>query len=200
MSRIPPAPPEIYEPLVGANAPLVTQIHAVPEHHERAAILGAFAGSWMNDTLTISRRLVELMRLRIAFHNQCRSCMAMRYAAGAEAGVDETLVCSLEKPDEAPDLSDADRLALRYADLMATDHLSIDDAMYDGLREYYTNGEIVEIGQVCAFFVGFGRLDATWDLRDDLPEHFASKGAASEGGIVTPWGSDEVMAVGALSK
>jgi alkylhydroperoxidase family enzyme len=28
---------------------------------------------------TLGARLVELVRLRIAFHNQCRSCMAVRY-------------------------------------------------------------------------------------------------------------------------
>ena len=27
---------------------------------------------------TLSPRLLELVRLRIAFHNQCRSCMAVR--------------------------------------------------------------------------------------------------------------------------
>ena len=39
----------------------------------------------------LSRRLVELVRLRVAFHNQCRSCMAVRYHDGAADGVDEAL-------------------------------------------------------------------------------------------------------------
>ena len=53
-------------------------------------------------------RLVELVRLRVAFHNQCRSCMAIRYKDGVKAGVTEDLVCSLEKPMEADNLTPAE--------------------------------------------------------------------------------------------
>src|SRR5690606_12666958 len=76
---------------------------------------------------TLPDRLVELVRLRIAFHNQCRSCMAIRYADALEDGLTEDLVCSLERPAEAEDLTDGERAALRFADLFATDHLSIDE-------------------------------------------------------------------------
>ena len=51
-------------------------------------------------------RLVELVRLRVAFWNQCRSCMAVRYEEGVDDGLTEELVCSLERPYEAPDLSE----------------------------------------------------------------------------------------------
>ena len=78
-------------------------------------------------------RLIELVRLRIAFHNQCRSCMAIRYSTGLNDGLTEGLVCSLERPQEAEDLTDSERAALAYADLMATDHLAVDDALFDRL-------------------------------------------------------------------
>src|SRR6202000_1740076 len=68
---------------------------------------------------TLSRRLAELIRLRIAFHNRCRSCMAIRYGEALDDGVTDDLVCSLEKPYDAPDLTDAERAALRFADLFA---------------------------------------------------------------------------------
>src|ERR1051325_7425251 len=79
---------------------------------------------------TLPERLMELVRLRIAFHNQCRSCMAIRYASAVDDGLDEGAVCSLERPYEASDLSDADNAALAYGERMATNHLSIDDATY----------------------------------------------------------------------
>ena len=56
---------------------------------------------------TIGQRAFELIRLRIAFHNQCRSCMAIRYRTAVDDGLTEGLVCSLEKPSEAPDPSAA---------------------------------------------------------------------------------------------
>ncbi len=116
--------------------------------------------------------LIELIRLHIAFHNQCRRCMAIRYDEAVQDGILEELVCSLERPAEAfDDLTDAERgPALRRPVAMA--HLAIDDAVYDDLRQYFTEGELVEIGLNCAIDVGIGRLTATWDVTDDLDEAF----------------------------
>ncbi len=92
----------------------------------------------MSQAFTLRKRLLELVRLRIAFHNQCRSCMAMRYEAALDDGLTEDLVCSLEKPVEAPDLTDAEKAALQYADLSATNHLAITDNTVANLRKYYS--------------------------------------------------------------
>src|SRR5262245_12648904 len=147
---------------------------------EIAAGIGA-ASVAITTSGTLSPRLVELIRLRIAFHNQCRSCMAIRYSNAVEDGVDEVLVCSLEQPETGDDLTEAERAALRYADLFATNHLAIDDAVYDDLREHFTEGELVEIGLNCAIDVGVGRLAATWQVTDDLPDRFREDDA-----VVTP--------------
>ena len=151
---------------------------------EQAGAVAALYGA-LTQSGTISGRLKELIRLRIAFFNQCRTCMAMRYH---EDVTDEGLVCSLERPQEAPDLSDAERAALHFADLFATDHLAIDDAAYDALREHFDEGELVELGMLCAYTVGFGRLAATWHVVDNLPEEFARGDVGA--GAVTPWGRE----------
>ncbi|MEM1019583.1 MAG: carboxymuconolactone decarboxylase family protein, partial [Pseudomonadota bacterium] len=46
---------------------------------ELALGLMGFAGA-MKMNRTLPERLLELVRLRIAFFNQCRSCMAIRYS------------------------------------------------------------------------------------------------------------------------
>jgi AhpD family alkylhydroperoxidase len=153
-----------------------------------AECLGAFSDAVIHSG-TLPRRLVELIRLRIAFHNQCRSCMAIRYREALEDGVTDDLVCSLETPQEAPDLTPAERAALRFADLFATNHLAIDDVIYDDLRQYYTEGELVEIGLNCALDVGIGRLAATWHVTDDLSDDFRD----GDGKILTPWGQPQLI-------
>jgi alkylhydroperoxidase family enzyme len=132
---------------------------------------------------TLPERLMELVRLRIAFHNQCRSCMAIRYASAMDDGLEEGTVCSLEKPLEAPDLSDADKAAIEYGERMATNHLSIDDAAYDKLRIYFTEPQIVELGLWVAWCVGVGRLAATWDMVEGLPEAFQDRSQER----IAPW-------------
>lgn len=135
----------------------------------------------------LSDRLVELVRLRIAFFNQCRSCMAIRYSDAVEDGVDEGAVCSLEKPQEADNLSDAEKAAIQFGELMATDHLAINDAIYDELRKHFNEAQIVELGMTCAFFVGFGRLAATWHMVEELPEAFQSAET------IAPWGEEKIQ-------
>lgn len=131
-------------------------------------------------------RLLELVRLRVAFHNRCRSCMAVRSARAIADGMTDGVVCSLERPEEADDLADAEKAAIHYADLMATDHLAVDDTVFDRLRRHFDDGEIVELGVHIGVCVGFGRLSATWDLVDDLPLSFRADDAA-------PWSDDVIV-------
>lgn len=147
--------------------------------------LGAFATS-LKINRTLPERMIELVRLRVAFHNQCRSCMAIRYPDPIADGLTEDLVCSLEKPMEADDLDERERLAIRYGELFATNHLALDDEFHDRLKALFTEPEIVELGLNVAMFVGVGRLSATWDMVDDLPDRFRADGE------VTPWGPDAI--------
>lgn len=169
---------------------------SVRAHHpELAKAYVRFTAAFKQHAV-LSERLRELVRLRIAFHNQCRSCMAMRYADAVADGVSEDLVCSLERPEEAADLTDAERVALRYADLLATNHLAIGDAMYAELARHFDDKAVVELGTWCAICVGFGRLSATWNMVEDLPGRFQSVGQAP----VTPWGPDAWVTQPAAAK
>jgi alkylhydroperoxidase family enzyme len=163
-----------------------TRLHARSIAAHRPAVAAALDGARaaLACTGTLPPRLVELVRLRIAFHNQCRSCMAVRYRPDV---VDESLVCALERPEVAVDLTEAERVALDFGDRFACDHLSIDEAFYERLREHFDDGEIVELGTRCAMMVGFGRLAATWHMVDDLPESFRGDGE------VVPWGHEHVL-------
>ncbi|WP_298191155.1 carboxymuconolactone decarboxylase family protein [Novosphingobium sp.] len=135
----------------------------------------------------LPEKLVELVRLRVAFFNQCRSCMAIRYTDALEDGVTEDLVCSLERPQEADNLTPAEKAAIKFGEAFATDHLRIDEAMYAELRKHFSESEIVELGMTCAFFVGFGRLAATLHMVEELPDAFKREGP------VAPWGEERVV-------
>ena len=150
---------------------------------EQALGLMAFGGA-----LKMNRSLPNrLVRLRVAFFNQCRSCMAIRYSDAVADGVTEGLVCSLERPQEAENLSAAEKVAIRYGELMATDHLAIDDALYADLRAHFSEAQIVELGMTVAFFVGFGRLAATWHMVEELPEAFQKAES------IAPWGAEKIQ-------
>jgi AhpD family alkylhydroperoxidase len=180
-------PDHVVDPAADPGTQVNQALQGILAHRpDAAAALAAFSIALVQGS-TLGPRLTELIRLRIAFHNQCRSCMAVRYKYAVEDGVTEDLVCSLAAPAEAPDLDDAERAALRFADLFATDHLRIDETVYAQLREHFDEGAIVDLGLTCANFVGVGRLAATWSVTDALPERFRAAGE------VTPWGPDAVV-------
>ncbi|WP_448586809.1 carboxymuconolactone decarboxylase family protein [Thermaurantiacus sp.] len=166
--------------------PLEQGLMRVFSHAPELALgLLAFSGALRRER-TLPARLVELVRLRIAFFNQCRSCMAIRYADAVADGVTDALVCSLERPAEAADLTPAEKAAIRFGELMATDHLAIDERIYDELAKHFSTAEIVELGMTCAFFVGFGRLAATLQMTEELPPAFRAEGP------VAPWSAAQV--------
>lgn len=142
----------------------------------------------LHDEGTLSRRLIELIRLRVVFWTQCRSCAAVRFLPEEE--IPEDLVCSLERPADAPDLTDAERAVMRFVDLYASDNTAIDDAVYDDLRQYYTEAELVEIGAWCAENYGWGRVVATWRVWDDLPESLREAGTDE---LISPWAGHEPL-------
>jgi AhpD family alkylhydroperoxidase len=193
MTRVRKLPPEDWDPRIrDAVKPDrltdleqgLTRIFA----HAPDLTLGmmGFAGA-LKARRTLPEKLVELVRLRIAFFNQCRSCMAIRYTDAVNDGLTEELVCSLEHPQEADDLTAAEKAAIRYGELMAADHLAIDDAIYDELGAHFNEAQIVELGMICAFFVGFGRLAATYHMVEELPQAFR------EAGEISPWSNDATV-------
>ena len=51
--------------------------------------------------------------------------------------------------------SAADKIALRYSELMATDPERVDAAFFDELRRHYSDEEIVELGAFIGFNLGY---------------------------------------------
>jgi AhpD family alkylhydroperoxidase len=156
-----------------------------------AAAVGGVTNA-VRDSGGLAPRLMELVRLRIAFHNQCRSCMSIRYQSAIDDGLTEEAVCSLERPAQATNLTGAERSALQFADLFATNHLAIDDTIYDELRSHFTENQLVALGLHCALCVGLGRLAATWNVTENLPSGFTATGGAP----VAPCLAESVVASG----
>ena len=197
MSRIQKLPTEAWDSdlrtmtLADEGTPLEQGLMRMIAHQPAMAKgMVAFSGALLRNN-GLPRRLVELVRLRVAFHNQCRSCMAIRYQSAVDDGLTEGLVCSLERPQDAPDLTAAEKAAIHYADLSSTDHLSITDATFDDLREHFSEADIVALGMIIAFFIGYGRLAAAWHMTEELPEGFQAKP-----GTVAPWTEEAVLVRG----
>ena len=67
---------------------------------------------------------------------------------------------------EDTDLPYREKLAVRFAERMATDHQNVDDEFFIELRREFTDPEIFELGMITGQFIGYGRLLAMLDLEN----------------------------------
>jgi alkylhydroperoxidase family enzyme len=75
-----------------------------------------------------------------------------------EQGVTEDLYAHVAQHREHPEYSEAERLAIEYAERFALDHLAIDDEFFVRLREHFSDADVLDLTICIADFLGFGRL------------------------------------------
>src|ERR1700728_1249484 len=104
-------------------------------------------------------RILELLRIRSAQLGECQPCMQSRKH---ESITDEDVAC-LIAPGHG-DMTDQERLAIQFLDLLSADHHAIDDEVYRELSEHFTAAQIVELGFTCANTMGVHRFIHTLDV------------------------------------
>lgn len=118
----------------------------------------ALAQAWlatldqMHNHGILDARLRELVRLRISAFTTCRACQVARKSGD----VSEADIACLSSDDAR--FSPAERAALRYAELFASDPLAIDDTVFAELGQYFSTPEVVELNMFCALMLAGGRM------------------------------------------
>ena len=92
--------------------------------------------------------------------------MNIRYAGARQAGLTEEKIAALDTL-ESEKFTPRERAAIRFAELMAADHLKIDDAFFAELKRHFSNAEIVELGVSVALNLGLGRLNAVLGIEPE---------------------------------
>ena len=82
-----------------------------------------------------------------------------------QQGMTEEMINSLADIESA-NITERERLAVRFAELMAIDHNSIGDRFFEELRSEFTDPEIFELGMITGQFIGYGRLLSILDLEN----------------------------------
>jgi AhpD family alkylhydroperoxidase len=105
----------------------------------------------------LPHKLKEMCRIRISVAHKCGYCSTVRSNVARAEGLSEELVNDVL--NDGVTLSPREKAALEYTDLFKSGDDAIDsDAVYDRLREHFSEEEIIELGMLCAQTVGVGRL------------------------------------------
>jgi alkylhydroperoxidase family enzyme len=92
------------------------------------------------------------VRLRIAAITTCQACLAARKS---DTVTEEDLACL---SSDHPHFTDAERAALRYAELFAGDYFAIDEALFETLAKHFSTAQIVELNLYSALMLAGGRM------------------------------------------
>ena len=68
---------------------------------------------------------------------------------------------------ENSDLPERTKWALRLTDKMAFDHHGVDEKFYAGLLEHFSDDEIMDLGMMAAFALGWQRFIEAFGIRPD---------------------------------
>jgi len=105
----------------------------------------------------LPHRLKEMCRIRISVAHRCGYCSTVRSNVAKVEGLNEALVG--EVLGSGKGLTAREKAALEYADLFKSGDDAVDsDAVYERLKQHFSEEEIIELGMLCAQTVGVGRL------------------------------------------
>lgn len=68
----------------------------------------------------------------------------------------------------------AEQAALHFTERLYVDHQHIDDELFDELRQFYTEEQIVELGWAVVSYMGFGKLIHAFGIRPEMGETYES--------------------------
>jgi len=123
----------------------------------------AARGAYGQQTL-LGGRILELIRIRSAQLGECQPCMQSRKH---DSITDEDVACLLAPGTSA--LTEQERLAVEFLDLLSADHHAIDDEVYRELGTVFTAAQIIELGFTCANAMGLHRFIHTLDVFGTSP-------------------------------
>ena len=68
------------------------------------------------------------------------------------------MIAELPHYRESKRLTDREKAAVRYAEVLAGDHRQAGPELFNEMREHFTEAEIVDLGWRIVTFVGYGRF------------------------------------------
>lgn len=104
-------------------------------------------------------RILELLRIRSAQLGECQPCMQSRKH---DSITDEDVACLMDV--DGGNLTEQERLAVKFMDLLSADHHAIDREFYAELGRVFTAAQIMELGITSAQSMGLHRFIHTLEV------------------------------------
>jgi uncharacterized peroxidase-related enzyme len=131
------------------------------------------------DEALLPKRYLEIVLVVVSKLNECSYCVAHHEPRLMEQGLEPQTVAHILDPD-CPGLDKIDRLVRDYAVQVTQRPQTMRDAIFEELREHFSEAQIVELTlrtALCGFFNRFN--DALQiGIEDGVIEHMLAKGGS----------------------
>ena len=166
MARVPPLPRDQVPELEGSFGPVERRMGFLPNSlltmARRPEVLRAAASlAQAARTGTVSPELKELVALVSSTASGCRYCQAHTASNATRAGADAEKIAQVWSYETSDLFSDAERAALRLAHHASVVPNAATDEDFAELRQFFDDGEIVEIVAIVALFGFLNRWNDT---------------------------------------
>lgn len=181
IDEVPPDARGIYQRFAEDYGPFLNQVK-VFAHRPPALkhIMGLLLD--LADEALLSKRHLEIALVVVSKLNACEYCVAHHAPRLLEQGLSADSVARILEPD-CPGLDEVDRLVRDYAVQVTEKPQYIRDALFEKLRQHFSEEQIVELTlrtALCGFFNRFN--DALLiDMEDGVIEHMPAPGAQAQG-------------------
>ncbi|MDX2223068.1 MAG: carboxymuconolactone decarboxylase family protein [Rhodospirillaceae bacterium] len=117
----------------------------------------------------LDRKIVELVRLRLANIHGCAFCNRGDTIAALDAGVPQAQIDALDNYERGP-FSEKEKAALALADVMVLTNPKgyVTRELYARARAHFTDGEMVELGVIMAVLCGMAKMIFAYDLVEKM--------------------------------
>ena len=115
---------------------------------------------------TVDHQLKEIIRIQLARFVEDPYFSALRSKQAIAAGLtEERIDAGCDDYEDSELFTEAERMALRFADQLFLDPDKVDAIFYDQMREHWTEAQIMEIGTFLAIYHAAHLFMKTLDAR-----------------------------------
>ena len=120
-------------------------------------------------TGTLPTKLKELVIVRTSQLNRCEYCLGSHTQIAMKLGWSKEQLDDLANYEFRDDFTPAEKAALALAEQMTLDANHISDEFFDHLREFYDEGEVVELMASIGLFNYFNRFNNALQIEPTRP-------------------------------
>ncbi len=121
------------------------------------------------NTGTVPTKLKELIIVRTSQVNETPYCLASHTILARSLGWSDDQLGNLEHWQQREDFTPAEKAALRLAETVTRDAHALTDDQFAELRNYYSEGEIVELLCAIGLFNYFNRFNNALQMQPTQP-------------------------------